>query len=207
MDTHTKVYQPPKLTSFARCKINNTIVSYQAIDTLEIPVVLKRKLEKRYINDIIYCSESRKRTLEDCVEFPHHFEQPFLNIGPDNYLTIMQWDWLAGIPHFAFERTHIINKWYEVRGDVGHFCNECIRDIREQIVLTQPDSCIDYIDLHTSCTSELADDLIDYLQCESYWCSKCTTTALFYIEDWPWYTHRDEPDTIQRTDQIGPYEQ
>nr|UCS96310.1 MAG: nonstructural protein 3 [Parvoviridae sp.] len=201
-------YNPNSLVSMAR-KVINTELRYAAdIDALEIPETLKRYLRDRYIGDLIFCSEGFVDVLDRAQTFGISFEQDFMSLSIDDYITLHYWDPRMGWPAFAYEQNHIINTWYEVRGVRLRYCNECIRYIREKLQdqdkAKKPGEGY-VIDKWTSCSMERAEDLIDYMQCQLYWCCKCHTTALFRIEDWPWHTHRDQAAEITHTDYIGIY--
>lgn len=134
------------------------------------------EMQNNYVHDKFTCEETLPPLEED--QMTCWFEQPWLNITNDEYLTIMTWSY--GVPYFAYEANHIEEVYYTYDGGNDRYCYSCAHQR----------STAEYkIEKWHGCDFARGEDLIDELQCLSRWCTNCTTTSLFYLENYPWQGH------------------
>lgn len=164
------------LTRQASRVINKAIRKESDIAKLEIPATLLRVLGKFYLKDKYYCTETLPPLEPE--EMTCWFEQPYEMLSSDEWLTLQAWSY--GVPHFAYERNHIKLQWYTIDNGPDRLCPRCVEYLTK-------DHAVHYdVTRYADCDFVRGDELIDYLQCTNYWCNHCYTTALFFIEDWPW---------------------
>lgn len=167
---------PKKLERLARRVVNEHVHTETKIFDLPIPKVLQRKCGSTYLKDKFMCTESIAPLEEDDIN--QWFEEPFVKISNDEWLTIQSWCY--GVPHWAFDKNHIRLIYFTEKNGSDRFCWDCIHtkySSREKNVVIQK---------WTECDFATGEELIDHMQCLSMWCNYCCTTSLFYIEDYPW---------------------
>lgn len=137
----------------------------------------------------LYSSMFYERKYLDNPHEYHDWSVPN-NVPIETYIKIMNYDMEDGIPSFAFQRNLVNRCFIQV-----HFCapgtfalpitdNICIPCYNtfarfnssnfyrfKKFVLVRDQTVIE------------DDELIDYMQCRSNWCTCCNTTSLFAIKD------------------------
>lgn len=169
--------QPNSLVRLCTKQINKLIPNEDSISQLCIPFILKKYLTRFYLEDKYMCEELLPPLEPD--EMTCWFEEPFMNISNDEFLTIMNWNY--GIPYFAYERNHVKYIYYTVDDGIDRYCWECAYTYLIDIAQYK-------IDKWASCEFEFGDTLIACLQEPNLWCSRCMTRSLFWIENWTWNT-------------------
>ena len=168
-------YNPLKLTRIAGRVVNRHIGVESDIALLCIPNTLKQSLHNNYLKDKFMCEEFLCPLEED--QMNTWFEQPFLTLSNDEWLTIQQWQY--GVPYFAYEKNHIKYVYYTMDDSDKRFCYECAHLYCKEVAQYR-------IEKWSSCDFEYSQNLIDTIQCMKAWCHHCKTTSLFYIEEWCW---------------------
>lgn len=166
---------PMRLTRIAGRVVNRHVPCEDAIFSLHIPNTLKKEIVKHYLKDKFMCSEILPPLEED--EMTCWFEEPFIDITNDEWLTIQSWNY--GIPYFAHEKNHMKYVFYTMDDGNDRYCMECAHTYLKNKATHK-------IQKWTDCNFETADNLIETMQCLDAWCARCTTRSLFWIEDWPW---------------------
>lgn len=169
---------PLRLTRIASRVVNRCMPCEDAIFSLQIPSTLKRYVRKNYLKDKFECSEILPPLEED--EMSCWFEEPFLHISNDEWLTIMSWSY--GVPYFAAEKNHIKSVFFTMDDGNDKYCYECAYTYCK-------DNAAYKISKYSDCDVESGDQLIDALQCLDMWCNRCVTRSLFWLEEYPWNTH------------------
>lgn len=181
--------QPKSLLRYCIKKINRIIPCEDAIYQLHIPNILKKQLSKYYLEDKFTCEELFP-PLEP-REMPIWFDEPFLNLSNDEFLTIMNWNY--GVPFFAFERNHIKYVYYTYDDGTDKYCAECSNIYLKNIAKYK-------IEKWSCCEFEYGDTLIQCLQGPDSWCHNCMTRSLFWIEEWVWNTDHLNFRCLQKID-------
>lgn len=177
---------PATLRRYSARVTNQTINREKDIEKLEIPKILKLYCKKHYLYDKFIKEDG------DCPlsydDFQQSFEQPFLNLTNDEFLTIMNWKY--EVPNFAYDENHIKYIYYKFEFDDRRYCHNCMlntaKNSNNGIYKVR---CCDWI---------LGEDIIDAMQCTDAWCDICTTSTLFWIEYYPFSVkHRWNPPDVE----------
>lgn len=168
---------PATLIRITERVINRLIKHEEDINTLCIPKVLQIELKKKYLQDKFECEETLPPLEEE--EMSCWFEEPFLNLSNDEWLTIMSWKY--GVPYFAHEKNHIKYVYFTVDDGIDRYCWPCAFQYLKTIAVYK-------IEKWSTCEFERAEDLIDTIQCMNCWCNRCMTRSLFWITSWTWNT-------------------
>lgn len=182
----TKKWNPVSLEHLARTVVNCNLSDYEDISKLQLPNCLLHRLRRRYIKDRFYCDEELPGVFED-EEFPFFFEEPFINIGPDAFITIQKWG--RTVPPFAFEFNHLQRIFYQLFNgessvEQNYFCLQCAMH------LWRNDRRYTHLRKMHDCEITFGSELIDRLQSGDLWCRRCHSTSLFWIEDSPTRYHK-----------------
>lgn len=179
----SRTYRSSTLVSLCRKRINCLLRQEKDIKALEVPTCLKKKLTKHYLTDKFW-SDDYLPPLEP-HEITLSFGAPFEIASTDEFLTLH--NWIYNVPEFAFEMNHLKCIWYEIDNNNDQLCFDCILCIhRDQPVYARGKPVIKKY----CCSVVPGDELIEEIQQNWLWCSRCFTTTLFYIEDYPFYAHR-----------------
>lgn len=120
------------------------------------------------------------------------FKAPFEVASTDEYLTIN--NWIYDVPEFCYEQNHLKCVWYEIDNNNDALCFDCIICIHRD----KPKYAIGKPVIKKFCCSVVSGaDFIEEIQQNWLWCSRCFTTTLFYIEDYPFHSHRPTVVTKQ----------
>lgn len=165
--------------------IVSSVKDHSSISLLPIPFCFKKNLRDKHLEFELNCTDRMPPIEEE--EFFFRFDEPFVNIGVDAFLTIMRWDKAHyGVPDFAWEFTIIHEIFYEYDhgewNNTERVCFNCIHDIYRESV-EKEDKLIVTKWHHRDWSYD--SDIIDWLQCTRHWCDRCHTTALFYFEPAP----------------------
>lgn len=175
------MYQPESLFNISKVVINTSIQHRSDINSLLLPLTVKRSLKESYLTDKLWCHEILD-PCEVCINYISHksFDQCFEVCSPDEYLTLMNWRQSYGIPDFCYENNVVIHKWYQNLNetqdikDYEHLCRDCCLN----------DPCTPVICMNVTYDLVHACNLLDEIfQVTENWCSKCLTTTLFCIQD------------------------
>lgn len=186
-----RIFNPKSLLEIARMETNRNLLCKPAIDHLPLPLTLLQDLKEYYLSDKLTCEEYWPSYDDGNCWF--EFEQPWLNVGDDGYLSLMNWD---HVPPFGFELNHVTQIWFRftdwnINGlwdnETDYLCHRCYLNI-----MCQPsqENILRYVSCLESCEKVTGDSLIEFIQGQDMWCSNCKTCALFYIENATENTHR-----------------
>lgn len=169
-----------------------SIESFNDIDCLLLPPVLKMLIKEYYLKIKLYCDDTIST-----LQFENEFIYPFENVGIDGRIF---WHNFKGVPEFAYEknvvRRHVyrlyttLNKedleWVLKYYSSGR-CNDCaIKEWNDPKYIM-----MEYVTEEEVVNGEnIADECLNV---SSYWCKDCKTAALFTVDDYEvtdyWYTN------------------
>lgn len=144
--------------------------------SLEIPTSLKYYLKERYVTDKYFCQDVLPPLLPE--EFGIQFEQPYMKLTNDEWLTIQ--NWTAGIPEWVFEVTHLKVVYYSIDNEDKRLCYNCLI----QRMKNKPENELWHVFRQRYCDTEYGGELMERLQDPGLWCDWCMTTSLFFLEEW-----------------------
>lgn len=181
-------FQPETLYKIARSCVNRSLERTTTCFSLEIPLILKRDLQRSFLRDNInYKGWKSTKTLRKVLNW-YRFRNVFDRIPADIYLTIMNWN-CSTSPEFVAEIMIVTYEWYEHIVDIPIPYLEY-----DPLRLKSPRMCYD-------CAIETEKPIEKYkmwnrimgykvmstvFQNSRSWCSVCHTTTLFKIMEYPY---------------------